>query len=158
MSTLTRSESGGPLPALAPIVAAVDNSASSQAAIDAGVALARELSARLLFAYVRRGPASFLGEPVYQRRLTKKTKEAREALAHALRAAEVAGVEAEGTILEGSPWRRIVELAQDRAARMVVVGRRRRRLRRSVSRPVARGARRPVLVAQSTPPPASSRC
>jgi nucleotide-binding universal stress UspA family protein len=148
MSTLTRSESRGLLPAEAPVVAAVDNSASSQPAIEAGIALAGELNAPLVFAYVRRGPAGFLGEPVYQRRLTKKMEKARTTLAHALRAAEAAGVEAEGTVLEGSPGRRIVEFARDRGARMVVVGRRRRRLGRSVSRAVVRAARRPVIVAQ----------
>jgi len=50
MSTSTQSDSRGPLWSQAPVVAAVDNSASSQAAIDAGVALARELNAPLVFA------------------------------------------------------------------------------------------------------------
>jgi len=153
MSTLTRFESRGSLPAEAPVVAAVDNSASSQPAIDAGIALAGELNAPLVFAYVRRGPGGFLGEPVYQRRLTKRMENARKPLAHALRAAEAAGVEAEGTVLEGPPGRRIVEFARDRGARMVVVGRRRRRLGRSVSRAVVRAARRPVIVAQGVTRP-----
>ena len=72
MSTSTQSDSRGRLWSQSPVVAAVDNSAPSQAAIDAGVALARELNAPLVFAYVRRGPPSFLGAPVYQQRLTKK--------------------------------------------------------------------------------------
>ena len=148
MSTLRRSKTRGLLQAEAPVVAAIDNSASSQPAIDAGIALAEELSAPLAFAYVRRGLPGFLGEPAYQRRLTKEMDKARETLAHALRAAEAAGVEAEGTVLEGSPGRRIVEFARERGARMVVVGRRRRRLGRSVSRVVIRAARRPVIVAQ----------
>jgi nucleotide-binding universal stress UspA family protein len=153
MTTLTESEDHGPLRARAPVVAAVDNSASSQAAIEAGVALARELNAPLVFAYVRRGPGGFLGSPVYQRRLTKKMEEGERALADALHVAEVADVEADGMILEGSPSRRIVELARARGARMVVVGRRRRRLGRSVSRAVVRAARRPVIVAQGLAPP-----
>jgi nucleotide-binding universal stress UspA family protein len=148
MSTSTQSDSRGRLRSEAPVVAAVDNSASSQPAIDAGIALAGELNAPLVFAYVRRGPAGFLGEPVYQRRLTKKMENARKTLAHALRAAEAMDVEAEGTVLEGSPGRRIVQFAHERRARMVVVGRRRRRLGRSVSRAVVRAARRPVIVAQ----------
>jgi nucleotide-binding universal stress UspA family protein len=153
MSTSTQSDSRGPLWSQAPVVAAVDNSASSQAAIDAGVALARELNAPLVFAYVRRGPSGFLGAPVYQQRLTKKMEEGETALEAALRVAEAAGVEAHGMILEGSPSRRIVELARARGARMVVVGRRRRRLGRSVSRAVVRAARRPVIIAQGVAPP-----
>jgi len=102
---------------------------------------------------VRRRPPGFLGAPVYQQRLTKKMEEGERALEAALRVAEAAGVEADGMILEGSPSRRIVELARARGARMVVVGRRRRRLGRSVSRAVVRAARRPVIVAQGVAPP-----
>jgi nucleotide-binding universal stress UspA family protein len=148
MNTSTQSDRRGPVQPQAPVVAAVDNSASSQAAIHTGVALARVLNAPLVFAYVRRGPAGFLGAPVYQQRLTKKMEEGESALEDALRVAELAGVEADGMILEGSPSRRIVELARDRGARVVVVGRRRRRRGRSVSRAVVRAARRPVIVAQ----------
>ena len=57
------------------------------------------------------------------------------------------GVAAEGEILEGSPSERISELARDRAARLVVVGSRRRRLTRSVSAGVMRTAGRPMIVA-----------
>jgi hypothetical protein len=52
---------------------------------------------------------------------------ARRALDLALRAAAHAGVAAAGEILEGSPRKRILEFARDRGARLVVVGRRRRR-------------------------------
>jgi nucleotide-binding universal stress UspA family protein len=130
-----------------PIVAAVDGSTASRSAIEIGVKLAVELSAPLVFVYVRRGPAGFLGTPIFQRRLTAEMARARRALARALRAAARAGVEAEGEILEGSPGKRIVELARDREAELVVVGSRRRRLRRSVSRAVFRTADRPVVVA-----------
>jgi nucleotide-binding universal stress UspA family protein len=132
----------------APIVVAVDGSAESGAAVETAVRLGAGMDAPLVFVYVRRGPAGFLGAPVYQRRLTAAMARARRVLDRALRAAACAGVAAEGEILEGSPRKRILELARDRGARLVVVGRRRRRLGRSVSSAVVRTARRPVVVAQ----------
>jgi nucleotide-binding universal stress UspA family protein len=136
----------------APIVAAVDSSAASRAAAQTAVRLGAELDTPLVFVYVRPGPPGFLGEPVYQLHLTAAMARARRVLARAVRAASRAGVAAEGEILEGSPRRRILEFARERGARLVVVGRRRRRLGRSVSRAVVRAARRPVVVAQSVDP------
>jgi nucleotide-binding universal stress UspA family protein len=72
----------------------------------------------------------------------------RRALRRALEAAAAAGVDAEGEILEGSPRRRIADFARDRGARLVVVGLRRRKVGRSVSRGVARAAEQPVVVAR----------
>jgi nucleotide-binding universal stress UspA family protein len=95
------------------------------------------MDAPVLFVYARRGPAAFLGAPVYKRRLTAAMARARRALDLALRAAARADAGAEGEILEGSPRKRILEFARDRGARLVVVGRRRRKLRRSVSCAVA---------------------
>ena len=131
-----------------PIVAAVDRSAASAAAVDTAVRLAADVDAPLLFVYVRRGPAALLGAPIYQRRLTAARAQGRRALEPALRAAARAGVAAEAEILEGSPRKRILEFARDHGARLVVVGRRRRKLGRSVSCAVVRAAQRPVVVAQ----------
>lgn len=132
----------------APIVAAVDGSSASTVAVETAVDLAAELDAPIVFVYVRRGPAGFLGAPVYQRRLTAQMAQGRRVLAEALEAAAAAGVNAEGEILEGSPRRRIAEFARGRGARLVVVGSRRRKVGRSVSRGVAQAAGRPVVVAQ----------
>jgi nucleotide-binding universal stress UspA family protein len=132
-----------------PIVAAVDGSTASRTAIGEAVRLAVELVAPIVFVYVRRGPAGFFGAPVYQRRLTKEMARAGRALDRALAVADSAGVPAEGEILEGSPRRRISEFARDRGARLIVVGSRRRKLRRSVSTGVIRTAGRPVIVARS---------
>jgi nucleotide-binding universal stress UspA family protein len=71
----------------------------------------------------------------------------RRALSNALAVAARAGVPATGEQLAGSPARRVLEFARLRCARLVVLGSRRRRLGRSVSRDVIRGADRPVLVA-----------
>jgi nucleotide-binding universal stress UspA family protein len=131
---------------VAPIVAAIDGSTAGWHASHAAVRLAVELNAPLTFVYVRRGPAGFLGTPVFERRLTRKMAQARRVIDHALRGAARAGVEAEGEILEGSPRKRIVEFASDRSARLIVIGSRRRRLGRSVSCAVVRATRRPVLI------------
>jgi nucleotide-binding universal stress UspA family protein len=132
----------------APIVAAVEHSAASRAAIGEAVRLGRELDAPVVFTYVRRGPAAYFGAPVYQRRLTKAMARAHQVLDHALDVAASAGVHAEAEILEGSPTRRIAEFARDRDARLVVVGSRKRRLGPSVSSGVVRAAGRPVVVAR----------
>jgi nucleotide-binding universal stress UspA family protein len=134
-----------------PIVAAVDGSAASRAAIGEAVRLAVELAAPIVFVYVRRGPAGFFGAPVYERRLTKEMGRARRVLDRALAVADSAGVRAASEILEGSPKRRISEFARDRSARLIVVGSRRRKLRQSVSTGVIRTAGRPVIVAGSLP-------
>ena len=133
---------------VAPIVAAVDGSPASTGAVDTAVSFAGELGAPIVFVYVRRGPADLLGAPVYQRRLTATMARGRRALDEALEAAAAAGVSAEGEILEGSPQQRIAEFARGRGARLVVIGSRRRKVGRSVSRGVAREAERPVVVAQ----------
>lgn len=136
-----------------PIVAAVDASAASRAAVEEAVDLATELEAPLVFAYVRRGPAPVFGGPVYQRRLTAENQRARRVLDRAVQIADAAEVEAEAEILEGSPGQRIAEFARDRDAQLVVVGSRRRHIGPSVSRAVTRAADRPVVVAG----PGSSR-
>jgi nucleotide-binding universal stress UspA family protein len=138
----------GPSATAAPIVVAVDESSASTAAVEAAVRLGAEMDAPVAFVYVRRSPAGFLGAPVYQRRLTAALERGRRTLDGALRTAAHVGVAAEGEILEGSPRKRILEFARDRGARLVVIGRRRRRLGRSVSSAVVRTAGRPVVVAR----------
>jgi nucleotide-binding universal stress UspA family protein len=131
----------------APVVAAVDASASGAAAARTAIAAAGRLGAPVVFVYVRRGPSSLLGEPYYQRRLDAEMAAAKRTLGAALAAAERAGVAASGEELDGSPARRLLEFARLRGARLVVLGSRRRRFGRSVSRSVIRAADRPVLVA-----------
>ena len=132
-------------------MAAVDGSAASRAAIGEAVRLAAELSAPIVFVYVRRGPPVSSARPVYQRRLTMETARARRVLDSALPVADSAGVPAEGEILEGSPRRRISELARNRSARLIVVNSRPRKLGQSVSTGVIRRAGWPVIVARSIP-------
>lgn len=141
-------------PEAAPIVVAVDNSRAAAEAVHAGVRLAKDLAAAVVFVYIRRGPSSALGEPYYQRRLDAEMASGHRALTDALAVAEEAGVPATGEQLAGNPARRVVEFARLRGARLVVLGSRQRRLRRGVARGVIRSADRPVLVAGGTAPPA----
>jgi nucleotide-binding universal stress UspA family protein len=137
---------------VAPIVAAVDGSSGNAGAVEAAVQLAGELQAPIVFVYVRRGPAGFLGSPEYQRRLTTTMRRARRVLDRALALAADANVSAGAEILEGSPRRRIAEFAMDRGAQLVVVGSRRYRLGRSVSSGVVRDSGRPVVVVHRLAP------
>jgi hypothetical protein len=93
-------------PGEAPIVVAVDRTRAAARAADAAVRLARDLTAPLVFVYVRRGPSSALGKPYYQRRLNAEMRAGGRALAHALAVAERAGVRATGEQLAGNPARR----------------------------------------------------
>jgi nucleotide-binding universal stress UspA family protein len=145
-----RAEEHAPATA-APIVAAVDSAKASRAVVEESVAFAGELGTPLVFVYVRRGPAGFPGASFYQRRLSKEMELARRVLDRALRIARVAEVEAEAEVLEGSPQRRIAEFARDRGAQLVVLGSRRRRLRRSIACAITRTADRPVVVAARQP-------
>jgi nucleotide-binding universal stress UspA family protein len=131
-----------------PILAAVDGSSASAVAVRTAVDFAAEFNVPIVFVYVRRGPAEFFGTPEYERRLTKEMARGRRVLDEALAVADAAGVSAEGEILEGSPRRRIAEFAHDRGAQLVVVGSRRRKVGRSVSRGVAQAAESPVVVAR----------
>ena len=131
----------------APIVVAVNESRAARAAVEDGVRIARELEAPVVFVYVRRRPSGALGEPYYQRRLDREIAAGTRAIDHALAVAKRATVSASGEQLHGSPARRVAEFARLRGARLLVLGSRRRRLRRSVSRAVLRNTDRPVLVA-----------
>ena len=138
-------------PNVPPIVAAVDGSAASRAAIGEAVRLAGELEAPVAFVYVRRGPAGFFGAPVYQRRLTEQMTRAGRVLERALALANSEGVQADGEILEGPARRRITATIALGALADTVVGSRGRKLRQSVSAAVIRATGPPVVVARSVP-------
>lgn len=139
-----------------PIVAAVDGSAASRAAVREAVRLGLELDAQVVFVYVRRGPTGLLGAPFFQRRLSRVMALARRVLDRAVAVAAGAGVRADAEILEGSPRQRIPQFARDRDARLVVVGSRRYKLGPSVSSGIVRAARRPVVVAKAAERPAAA--
>jgi nucleotide-binding universal stress UspA family protein len=130
---------------------ATDGSPGAVAALRQAIALAREADAKLTIAYVRRAPLPVLGDPYYQRALSKELEVARAVVAEAARAAAAAGVEVTTEILEGHTADRIVELARTRGVDVIIVGSRGRggvtgALLGSVSESIVHKADRPVLV------------
>jgi nucleotide-binding universal stress UspA family protein len=138
---------GEPEPTAAPVVVGVDGTASGIAATHTAVSLASDLGAPLVLVSVRQWPSSTLGEPYYQRRLDAELAAANRDLSAALAIAEAAGVPATTETLHGAPARQLSELARYRRARLIVLGPRRTRIGRSVSRRVVRTSDRPVVVA-----------
>jgi nucleotide-binding universal stress UspA family protein len=134
------------------ILVATDGSENAQYAVAQAVDLARSSGARLVVAYVRRAPLPVLGEPVYQRSLSRELRRAQESTTLAAAGAREAGVEVEVEILEGHAADRILELARIRDVDLIVIGSRglgtvAGALLGSVSREVVHHADRPVLVA-----------
>lgn len=133
-----------------PIVIATDGSEGAEAAVAAGARVARTLGTRAAMVYVRPslGP---LGDPYYQEKLSEQMAHARAALDRAQELVAEEGVEADEEILEGSAADRVVELARDRNAPVIVVGSRglgavAGALLGSVSSAIIHRADRPVLV------------
>jgi nucleotide-binding universal stress UspA family protein len=153
VSTTTPAPGTGRTSDAPPIVAAVEPSTARATAVAAS-RIARELGAPLAFVYVRPRMPTFLGHPNYQRRLTRELNRGRHALDLALAASADAGVMAQGEIVEGDAPHRILEFADHRRARLLVIGPRRGGSGRSVSRRVLRAAKIPVVV---QPPPALAR-
>jgi nucleotide-binding universal stress UspA family protein len=134
------------------VVIATDGRPSSRAAVKNGLAIARDLGARVTFVSAYRPPWAALGEPSYQHSLTRKLGESRKALREAKVAAEAFGTEADYEIVEGRPARAIAAVAAARDADLVVVGSRDLSLpalRRSVSRSLVGHSDRAVLVAKN---------
>ena len=135
------------------IVIAYDGSEGSREALAAGVETARATGAVATLVYVRHTPLPIVGDPFYERALSKELRRGRDALDAARACAADAGVAAESELLEGDPAEQILDLARLRGADLVVVGSRGRgaiaeTLLGSVSGAIVHGADRPVLVAR----------
>lgn len=133
-----------------PILIATDGSEGAEGAAVAGARVARTLGTTAILVYVRPslGP---LGDPYYQEKLSEQMAHARVALDRARVLVDQEGVGAAEEILEGSAADRIVELARDRNAPLIVVGSRglgavAGALLGSVSSAIIHRADRPVLV------------
>src|SRR5690349_23215394 len=74
------------------ILVATDGSDNADHAVAQAIDLARANQAKLVVAYVRHAPLPLLGEPVYQRSLTRELREADETTAAAAEKAREAGV------------------------------------------------------------------
>jgi nucleotide-binding universal stress UspA family protein len=135
------------------ILIATDGSPGGRTAIDEGLELAASVGATVTFVAVRPEPSPVLGDPYYQRALTKELGRARTALAEAVARAEEQGIPCEAVTLAGNAADEIVRFARERDADVIVVGTRglgpfKAVLMGSVSTAVAQHADRPVLVAR----------
>jgi nucleotide-binding universal stress UspA family protein len=133
-----------------PILIATDGSEGAEAAAAAGAQVARAHAVRAILVYVRPSLGA-LGDPYYQEKLSEQMAQARAALDRAHEVVALQEVEAEEEILEGSAADRVVELARDRNAPLIVVGSRglgavAGALLGSVSSAIIHLADRPVLV------------
>lgn len=94
--------------------------AASRAALDAAIQLARDTGDRLLVAFFYE--PSRIGSEM--RDLTDALRERGEKVtAHAVDHAKVAGVDADVALIEARPVDGMLQLARERGARMIVVGR-----------------------------------
>ena len=135
------------------IVVAYDGSDGSHEALEQGVELARTTGAVATLVYVRHTPLPIVGDPFYDRALSRELNRGRVVLDEARAYAADAGVAAETELLEGDAAEQIVDLARLRGADLVVVGSRGRgavaeALLGSVSGAIVHSADRPVLVAK----------
>jgi nucleotide-binding universal stress UspA family protein len=135
------------------LIVGVDGSEGSRAAVDEAIDLADALDATVTFAFVRKPPSGWLGNPYYQRALTGDLAKARFDVANAVETATRAGIEADAEILEGDPANELVSLADNRDADLIVVGSRGHgalagAVLGSVSQSVSQHANRTVVVAK----------
>jgi nucleotide-binding universal stress UspA family protein len=132
-------------------VVAVDGSAGSFEALERAIDLARTTGANLTLVFVRHAPLPLLGDPYYQRALSKELEHGRAVVDRAAEQANAAGLQVETEILDGPVAEGIVGLARARNATLIVIGSRGRgavtgALLGSTSEAVAHKADRPVLV------------
>jgi nucleotide-binding universal stress UspA family protein len=132
------------------ILISIDGSPGADAAVADGLELARDAGARVLFVTVR-PTISILGAPYAQEKLSGQMTFARQAVDGASARAAESGLEAESEILERDPAEQVLGVARSRDVDLVAVGSRGRAgvsaaLLGSVSRAIANGADRPVLV------------
>lgn len=135
------------------LLIATDGSPASLAAAEEGVRLAKLLGAGVTFVGVANAPLPVLGDPYYQRALSKNLGAMRAALAKSTPYAVERHVEYETELFEGSPAEVVLDLAQSRDVDLIVVGSRglgaaKGALLGSVSSEIVQKADRPVLVAR----------
>jgi nucleotide-binding universal stress UspA family protein len=135
------------------ILIAYDGSDGGREALEQGLQLARRARATAIVVYVRHAPLPIVGDPFYERALSRELHHGRDVLAEARLYAAAYAIVPETELLEGDAAEQILELARARDAELIVVGSRGRgavaeALLGSVSHAIVHGADRPVLVAR----------
>jgi nucleotide-binding universal stress UspA family protein len=102
------------------LVVGYDDSAGSRAALVAAIDLARELGDRIVIAFGYEPPGRLGEEAGAAREAVRELGE--RATAHAIARAHAAGVEAELALVDAHPVEALLRLAEERDARMIVVG------------------------------------
>jgi nucleotide-binding universal stress UspA family protein len=141
------------------IMIATDGSEGGLAAVETGAELARSSGATATLVYVREAPA--LADAYSRRALSLEQQQAERSVAESAARLADSGVAVETAVLVGDPAGKIVELAREQRADLLVVGSRGNgtiadALLGRVSGPLVRRADRPVLVAKPRRPRA--RC
>lgn len=103
------------------LVLGYDGSACAKAALETAVALARQLGDRIVIAYGDAPPLHLRGEEWKAHRDALREL-GQHATDEALAAARVAGVDAEAVLVDEKPVDALLDLAERRDARMIVVG------------------------------------
>lgn len=106
---------------MADIVLGYDGSECAVAALETAIELAAPLGDRLVVAYAAEPPNRLLGEEVAEHRRVLEEIGA-EVTAAAVARAREAGVDADAAIVHDRPAGALLELAQERGARLIVVG------------------------------------
>ena len=102
------------------IMCGVGRSTASRRTAKAAIELARACGCSLLLVYVRGRPWSIWGTPFYERRLSRETRRAQDALDSIVRIADDAGVEVDTEIIEGRARTVVADFAAARGVRLVV--------------------------------------
>jgi nucleotide-binding universal stress UspA family protein len=135
------------------IVIAYDGSDGGREALEQGLQLARRARAVATVVYVRHAQLPIVGDPFYERALSKELQRGRDVLDEARLYAAAFAIVPETELLEGDAAEQILDLARLRGADLIVVGSRGRgaiaeALLGSVSHAIVHRADRPVLVAR----------
>jgi nucleotide-binding universal stress UspA family protein len=103
------------------LVVGYDDSPGAQRALDAAVELARPLGDRLVVAFAAQPPGRWVGDEYGAHKATLEER-GRELVDRAVERARAAGVEAEAHVAPLTPVDLLLEIAEARGARMIVVG------------------------------------
>ncbi|HEY8583408.1 MAG TPA: universal stress protein [Capillimicrobium sp.] len=102
------------------LIVGFDDSPGARAALEAAIDLARELGDRVVVAFGYEPPGALGEERGAARQAVRELGE--RVTSHALARAQAEGVEAELALVDAAPVDALLQLADERDARMIIVG------------------------------------